>query len=151
MALHTYKILQIHFDVSVQNYVVHQLEDVFPKLLQDWGIAHLRIWRQHLVKIKPNVAIPRDKLDNAFLRMFVAIPKVENSLIFEHKEYPLKISCFSGQCARDETCTDSSNVRQILQDLELTLEEMIERENTDIEYWKEVKLDTKKKDYWKTL
>ena len=50
------------------------------------------------------------------------------------EEFPLKIFCFSGQCARDETCTDSSNVRQILQDLELTLEEMIERENTDIEY-----------------
>ena len=67
------------------------------------------------------------------------------------EEFPLKIFCFSGQCARDETCTDSSNVRQILQDLELTLEEMIERENTDIEYWKEVKLDTKKKDYWKSI
>ena len=33
--LHICKILQKHFDVSVRNYVVHQLEDVCPKRLQD--------------------------------------------------------------------------------------------------------------------
>ena len=52
------------------------------------------------------------------------------------------IHCFSGQCERDETCEASSTGQQrlerILQDLEVTIEDLMDRESsqqtTDTEY-----------------
>ena len=91
------------------------------------------------MKTKLNIAIQLVKLDNAFLKEFVVIQKVcrkllSNSSLRWTKNWNF---IFLGQCTRDETCNESTHgqLERLLQDLELTLEEMIDREDMDNEYW----------------